>query len=87
MQSPVVVARIRPVSWKVCVQGHNAAEHVRRLLAESGCDCSKSLREPELQDIPIYSFSATPRTESPLTAPELQAILDQDRNIKVAFDT
>jgi hypothetical protein len=56
------------------------------VLHESGLACSKPIREPELQDLPMFSFIATPKAETPLTAPELQAILDQDGKIEVAFE-
>lgn len=81
-----MVARIRPISWKVFVAGEDCTNYVRSTLRESGLDCSEPVREPELQEPPIYSFIATPKVETPLTAPELQAILDQDDKIEVAFE-
>jgi hypothetical protein len=80
------VARIRPISWKVCVVGEDSANYVRNVLGESGMDCTDAVREPELQEPPMFSFIATPRAEAPLTAPELQAILDQDDRIVSAFE-
>lgn len=80
------VARIRPVSWKVCVQGEDGVNYVRSVLHEAGLDCSEAVHETELQEPPIFSFLATPKTETPLTAPELQAIFDQDDKIKVELD-
>jgi hypothetical protein len=80
------VARIRPVSWKVCVQGEQEVNYVRRLLDASQISCSDPICEPELQDPPVYSFIATPKFTSPITAPELQNILEADSNVEVAFD-
>jgi hypothetical protein len=80
------VARIRPVSWKVCVTGEDCANYVRRILNQSGFECSEPVREPELQQLPMFSFIATPKAETPLTAAELQAILAQDGKIEVAFE-
>jgi hypothetical protein len=80
------VARIRPVSWKLCVQGEQQASYVRDVLSESRIECSDLQREPELQDPPVFSFVATPQPASPLTAPELRSILEVDKKIEVAFD-
>ena len=81
-----VVAKIRPVSWKVCVSGEDHVDYVRSTLHQSGFDCSEAIREPDLQEPPTFSFVATPKAESSLTAPELQAILDRDGKIEVVFD-
>jgi hypothetical protein len=81
------IARIRPVSWKICVPGQDCANHVRRLLGESGMECTDPIREPELQKVSMFSFVATPKSRTPLTAPELQAIFEQDANIEVNFDS
>jgi hypothetical protein len=80
------VARIRPVSWKICVPGEDCANYVRSVLYALGIDCSDPVREPELQKSPMFSFIATPKIETPLTASELQAILDQDSKIDIAFE-
>jgi hypothetical protein len=81
-----IVARIRPVSWKVCVAGEDCANYVRSTLYEAGIDCFEPRHEPELHEPPMFSFIATPKTETPLTAPELQAILEQNDKIEVAFE-
>ncbi|MBN2295646.1 MAG: hypothetical protein JXM70_24660 [Pirellulales bacterium] len=82
-----MVARIRPMSWKVFVAGKDSADYVREKLHASGMNCTDPVREPELQEPAIFSFIATPKVETPLTAMELQAILNQDGKIEVAFDT
>jgi len=81
-----MVAKIRPVSWKVCVAGEECTQYVRKILYEAGLDCSSPIREPDLQEPPLFSFIATPKAETPFTAPELQAVLNQDSNIDVAFE-
>ena len=68
------------------MQGEKSTNYVRHLLNASRIDCSDPVREPDLQEPPVYSFIATPQEASPLTAPELQAILDDDDNVEVAFD-
>jgi len=80
------VARIRPISWKVCVADEDCVKYVRNALSESGLDCSEPIAEPELQDPPMFSFVANLKADTPLTAPELQAILEQDSKIEVAFE-
>ena len=80
------VARIRSISWRVCVTDEESVEYVRRLLSESGMVCSEPVVESELQESPVFSFVASLKTATPLTALELQAILRQDDMIEVAFD-
>jgi hypothetical protein len=83
---PVVVSRVRPVSWKLFVQGETAAEYVRGFLSGMRMDCSEPVEEPELHDTAILSFVVTPSLETPLTAQELIALLQEDDHIVVAFD-
>lgn len=80
------VARIRPISWKICVADEDCVHYVRSALSESGMICSEPVVEPELQEPPLFSFVATPKGETPLTASELQAILNKDGKIEVAFE-
>ena len=82
-----LVCRIRPVSWKVFVQGKTAVEYVRGFLSGLRFDCSEPVQEPELHDPPIFSIVATLNPETPLTAPELEALLAGDEGINVAFET
>jgi hypothetical protein len=81
-----LVAKIRPVSWRVSVAGEEYAERVRKILASSGLECAAAAREPDLQEPPIFSFVATPKAGTTLTAPELKAILDQDDSVDTVFD-
>jgi hypothetical protein len=85
-KNKAMVARIRPVSWKVFVAGEDCANYVRSTLHKSGFDCTEPVCEPELHEPPVFSFIGTPKREAPLTALELQAILDQDGKIEVAFE-
>jgi hypothetical protein len=79
------VCKIRPVSWKICVQGEQAAQHVRSVLDRSGFDSTSLVREPDLHEPGTFSFIATPPKESPLNSEELIALLKQDSTIDVAF--
>jgi hypothetical protein len=79
------IVRIRPISWKVCVQGEESAGYVRTKLCRLGITCSEPFRLPDLQDPPVFAFIATPKEETPLTALELQSIFDEDERIEVAF--
>ena len=80
------VARIRPVSWKVFVASRKGVDYVRDALCNSGMDCSEANLEPELPSEPIFSFVATAKQKTPLTALELQAIFDHD-DIEIAFES
>jgi hypothetical protein len=79
------VCKIRPVSWKICVQGEEAANYVRGFLSGKRFECSTPEPEPELHDPPTYSIIATPQTEAPLTAEEIQSLLQQDDKIELSF--
>jgi hypothetical protein len=80
-----IVCKIRPVSWKICVQGEPSAQHVRDMLERNGFDSTNIVREPDLHEPGTFSFIATPPKESPLSAAELIALLEQDSTIDVAF--
>jgi hypothetical protein len=56
------------------------------VLYEASVDCSGPVSEPELQESPMFSFVATPKSETPLTATELQAILSKNSDIEIAFE-
>ena len=81
-----IVNRIRPVSWKICIQGKEEAEYVRGRLAAVKLDTTECERDRDLVDPPVYSFVASYRHESPLTSAELQSILVDDDRIEVTFD-
>lgn len=88
MQSDrALVYRIRPVSWKLFVQGKTGVEYVRGFLSGMRMDCSQPVQEPELHDPPIFSIVATLNPETPLTAHELEALLVADDGIDVTFQT
>jgi hypothetical protein len=80
-----IVCKIRPVTWKICVQGEQSAQHVRDVLDRRGFDSTSLVQEPDLHDPGTYSFIATPPKESPLNSEELIALLQQDSTIDVAF--
>jgi hypothetical protein len=80
------VCRIRPVSWKICVQGKEGADYVRGVLNRIGVECSQAVQAPELQEPPVFAFIAAPKAETPFTALELQAIFEKDVGIEVAFE-
>jgi hypothetical protein len=86
MMDKATVCKIRPVSWKICVQGENAANYVRGFLSGMRFECSDLEKEPELYDPPIFGIVATGRSETPLTAEELEAMLLEDEKIELAFD-
>jgi hypothetical protein len=80
-----IVCKIRPVTWKICVQGEQSAQQVRSMLDRNGFDSTSLVQEPDLHDPGTFSFIATPPKESPLTSEELVALLEQDPTIDVAF--
>jgi len=83
----ITIPKIRPVAWKICVQGEREAQYVCRALGEAGIDATQPELEPGLTDPPLYAFVATPRAQVALTEEELVAILEQDEKLEVAFDT
>ncbi len=80
-----VVYKIRPVTWKICVQGESSAQYVRNVLAQAGFHCLETQQEPDLHDPAVYSFVATPKGETPMSARELMALMEHDENIELAF--
>ena len=81
------VCRIRPISWKVFVQGKTGVEYVRDFLSSKHFACSEPAQEPELHDPPIFSIVVTLNPETPLIAHELEALLGEDDGIDVAIET
>jgi len=82
-----IVVKIRPISWKICVAGEECTNHVRLILNEAGFDCTEPVPDPSIQEPPVFSFIATPNESTPMTAPELSAIFNQDSSIEMAFET
>jgi hypothetical protein len=80
------IVRIRPVSWKISVQGKEEAEYVRGVLSGAHIETTECEQDLDLTDPRVFSFVASTQVDSPLTAQELQAILENDRQIAVAFD-
>ncbi len=80
-----IVSKIRPVTWKICVQGEESAQYVRSVLEEAGCESTDVQQEIDLHDPGVYSFIATPKGNTPLSAPELVTLLQQDESIEVTF--
>lgn len=80
------VVRIRPLAWKISVLGKEGAEYLRRRLAEMSIETSDAWCESDLTEPAVYSFSATFTEETPLTSVELQAILERDDQVELAFD-
>ena len=81
-----MVCRIRPMAWKIFVQGREEAEHVIKFLHEHGVICSAPFQEPELHEPPIYSAIIGLKTQASFTAHELQTLLEQDGRIELAFE-
>ena len=79
------VSKIRPVSWKIFVQGEAEAEYVRGLLFESRIHSTMPEREPGLSEPAVWSFIATAAGDSPLTTEEIEAVLTADEKIELAF--
>lgn len=80
------IVRIRPISWKVSVQGKEEAEYVRGVLSGARIDSTECEQEPDLTEPRVFSFVASTRVESPLTSQELRAILESDQQIQLAFE-
>lgn len=80
------VNRIRPMSWKIFVQGKEEAEYVRSVLGAVKLKSTECEQERDLADPPVYSFIVSPEVETPLTSAELQSILEGDERIDLTFD-
>jgi hypothetical protein len=83
----ISVHQIRPVAWKICVQGGSEVQYVCRILGEAGIFTTQPQPEPGLTDPPVYAFVASARGEGPLTEEELVAILEQDKSVDLAFNS
>jgi len=82
----IPICKIRPISWKVYVQGEQAARQVRRVLAEAGVDTTEPKKEPGLAKPPLYAMVATLKAEVSFTQEELVAVLQDDEQVQVAFE-
>jgi hypothetical protein len=79
------IVKIRPISWKIVVQGKDEAEYVRNVLAMAKIQTTQSEKEPSLLEPPLYAFVATPAAETPITAVELESLLGKDKRIEIEF--
>jgi hypothetical protein len=82
---PITISKIRPVSWKIYVQGKRQVDYVGALLQQAGIDVGQPREEPGLTDPALYSIEATARADVALTEEELLAILEQDEKVQLAF--
>ena len=83
--SSITIAQIRPVSWKIVVPGESEAKYVRHLLIENGLQTSEPQRDTTSVEQPMYYIIANSKQETTTVAPELEAILSQDKQIDLAF--
>jgi hypothetical protein len=79
------VCKIRPVTWKICVQGEAAMNYVQETLQQAGFEIAGSKEEPGLHNPSVYSFLATPKADTPVNSEELTALLEKDPQIEIAF--
>ena len=82
----VRVSKIRPVSWRISVQGKEGTQYVRDLLSKINLHTSEPTAEPGLTEPPVYSFVASSSEDTPLTPEELEAILDRDALVELEFE-
>jgi hypothetical protein len=80
------VCKMRPLSWKVYIQGKNAANYVRGFLSGMRFDCSEPEQEAQLYEPPVFGIVATPMAATPFTAKEMQSLLLEDENIELTFE-
>jgi hypothetical protein len=82
----IKVVKIRPVSWRIHVQGKEEAEAVRTLLSNAGLEATLLAPEPTLTEPAPYAVLAAPRISETTTSEELEAILATDERVKLAFE-
>jgi hypothetical protein len=85
MMNTIAITKIRPVTWKIYVQGEAQAKYVSAVLQKSGIAVRQPDEEPGLTDPALYSIEATASADVPLTEEELLAILEQDDRVEVPF--
>jgi hypothetical protein len=83
--STIAITKIRPVAWKIYVQGEDQARYVSAVLRKAGIEVRQPSVEPGLTDPALYSIEATASADVPLTEEELLAILEQDDQVAIAF--
>lgn len=85
--SKITIPKIRPIAWKVYVQGEEEVRYVKDLLSSEGIGVAEPEQEPALTDPPLYAIVVAPKTEAPLTQEELVAILERDDKLELDFDS
>lgn len=83
----ITISRIRPVSWKIFVQGEAEADYVRQMLQGLHMHTTAPKVVPSLVEPPLYAFIVTLDSDSPMTTEELAAVLERDARISLAFET
>lgn len=83
--SNVLVAKLRPVSWRIYIQGEKEARHVQRALRKANMRTSEIDKELDLVDPGVYSLTVSPTEECPLTQEELVALLESDPHMHVSL--
>ncbi len=81
----VLVAKLRPLSWRIYVQGEEEARHVQSALRKANMRTSEVEEEPGLLNPSVYSLTVSPSRECPLTEEELVAVLDSDPGVDVSL--
>lgn len=81
----VTISRIRPVSWMIVVQGKEEAQYVCNMLRGMRMEVSEPREQPSLVDPALYSFTVTSKPEVPITTEEIEALLERDERITLAF--
>jgi hypothetical protein len=85
IMTKATVCKIRPITWKICVQGCESAQYVRSVLERAGFQTTNSTREPDLLDPAVHAFVASPKGDTPMNAQELMALMSADPEIEIAF--
>jgi hypothetical protein len=81
----IKIARIRPVAWKIFVQGREGADYARDVLRGMSMLATEPEQVPGLTDPPLWSFDISSDIETPIMAEELAAMLRQDPRIECDF--
>jgi hypothetical protein len=87
LMSKIKVGKIRPVAWKIYVQGREEADYVRHILRNMRFETTTPEPEPGLTEPPLWVFEVTSGADTPLMAEELIAILHRDPQVELEFET
>lgn len=80
------ICKIRPVCWKIYVQGKAEIEYVREQLRHLNIETTEPHAEPELIDPPLYSLCTHYDSDVPLTREEVEAILERMLGARLEFE-